>query len=94
MSLVKNIEFLRRLPKSNASTALRTVSEVSSVTREDPSSARETVATETPATLATSRMVAGFLPGVPLRLFVILKRMYQIRYVYDCSFRPFLRSEP
>src|ERR1700679_2465583 len=47
--------------KLSFATARRTASAVSSVTSEEPSRARETVATDTPAWPATSRIVAGFL---------------------------------
>src|SRR5919112_3242233 len=65
---VARLEAARETEKDRSSAAASTRSRVASLTSEDPRSARETVATETPAKSATSCMLDCALRAAPLYL--------------------------
>src|SRR5215213_2609261 len=63
---VARLEAAREMEKDSSSAAASTRSRVASLTSDDPRSARETVATETPAKSATSCMLDRSFRAAPL----------------------------
>src|SRR5215212_4602169 len=63
---VARLEATREMEKDSSSAAASTRSRVASLTSDDPRSARETVATETPANSATSCMLDRSFRAAPL----------------------------